>query len=1523
MFTVKATYNGQTRKIPFPQCSFFPPYEDIQRQLQQVFPIDDDCYLVQVLFSSDASAPGQIKLAHEIRSAEQYIYCTRPYDGFSWPNATLRFMVRDGGMSPLSSTASFAHSLGSVRSDASLRSTVTASSSATVRGSGNEEPRDKTRFSLPRSSPTIDVSPSLIPPPPIIFTSSPIISSLSTPPSNRRMSNTLGSPDVPPPPQLTSAAESTPTAVPRARVCSVDSVKQEVEALLSDFRTEIQETLSKRLDEKLFEVLEVLSQSAVSAASRLDLSPAIERAPIQDAATRMNPGSSLFTPDMNSTGPSPWWSRPQSVPTVSLTSSPDAASTHGTASCLWMLCSDCARSFQGPWYACEYCGIVKCARCLESGRRHCCISSSGHMLVKHTCESCPREEMNDLDPRMSSFATRSRRERSPFVSPAEQRMVSTPFVSPMTHPPPLAPSFLQQLPPTPSTVAYPPSQPSLWRTPTFSTIVPPPPPPVPPPPPPPVPPPPPPRLVPYPSWNVTPPWGSNSWSPPPPPRPPLPPPPPPPPRLCPLQPRSWSSYIPAYPSPHAVESWSNSAWVAPSRPRPFTAVIPPYIPTTPVLSVVPPSTRSTSAASQQNDNVHPRGPDVEIPGIAPTFSVESPISSVSASRAMLFVHHGIFCDLCNETIKGVRHKCVDCLNYDLCSACMADRGPERHNPFHEFIDIRSPDDRAARSPRGVTSNGNELRPPVWSLGEQVSASVGSLSEEPGGNDPVPAPIISPSPPVPVAPSRVSHPATCDLCDSNIVGDRYKCAECPDFDTCSSCFRITLEQHPGHNFVKIRSKDDLIIRHRRNVAGFSPSLPKHSARCNSCSKVIFGVRYKCMHFDCNDFDLCADCEALPIPVHPENHPLLKIRTSCTTIPHVPRRLTLSLANEVVTPIVSPSQRSRSPVFLHYGDTNVKSARGAPSVDMPSIPGSWERSVPAPIPVTDSPPPAPRLSPVSEMFPSTELYQLGYMNNPNSDASWNNWNSGSVVSSPRVRPPPLPFSPAPSLSFGFFGPRSPCRSPPLSLWTPLHSPPLPLRTPNITDTELETHTPPLGQGAPFSPVPGLGSIDFFGPRSPRSPLLSLHSPTITNTELEYGSPEPDLSPSLHNTEFSSDMPVIPPLDDTDCTSFQPTVRFLTPESIHIPIVHTPPVYSLSLPALPTRSSLSSSNYASPEISFASGSSGPSSPAALPDVLGHLMTPGSPCVPQQSLEESETLAPVPEMVQINTGSILPSLKFFDELVPIHDFPSLPADSSSFPVETVDVISSPLPVVSQSSKSQAEFLNDVTVADGQVFPPGAVFMKAWRLRNNGPQSWSPNTSLSFVAGAALCSNLCAQTVHVGSVKAGDTVELWTGELRAPEDPGRYISYWRLKDEQNSVFGAMVWIDITVQESTEQGSSEQMSSSSVILPNPIQSVSPTAVPPPLSVHSTQASASSSTSAFCTLNPAPSECGSFSDSESDLSILGGSSAYDSDDGLWEDSRMNVRSNVKVNPASPATADNIPSSDYVVLFDTGSSGNEST
>jgi hypothetical protein len=44
----------------------------------------------------------------------------------------------------------------------------------------------------------------------------------------------------------------------------------------------------------------------------------------------------------------------------------------------------------------------------------------------------------------------------------------------------------------------------------------------------------------------------------------------------------------------------------------------------------------------------------------------------------------------------------------------------------------------------------------------------------------------------------------------------------------------------------------------------------------CDQRVLGVRYKCAHPDCPDFDLCENCEANPENDHPESHPLMKFK-----------------------------------------------------------------------------------------------------------------------------------------------------------------------------------------------------------------------------------------------------------------------------------------------------------------------------------------------------------------------------------------------------------------------------------------------------------------------------------------------------------------------------------------------------------------------------------------------------------------------------------------------------------------------
>ncbi|KAF8634893.1 hypothetical protein AX15_000643 [Amanita polypyramis BW_CC] len=150
---------------------------------------------------------------------------------------------------------------------------------------------------------------------------------------------------------------------------------------------------------------------------------------------------------------------------------------------------------------------------------------------------------------------------------------------------------------------------------------------------------------------------------------------------------------------------------------------------------------------------------------------------------------------------------------------------------------------------------------------------------------------------------VVHNAACDLCDSGIRGARYKCLVCPDFDTCASCFSITEEQHPNHSFIKLSHPTDYI--HRAALR------PRHRAVCDVCNAMIFGIRYKCLHPDCPDFDLCERCEGHPIPQHPEYHPLLKLKFPNTTIPSV-QTVQVSGATRPISTVNKEATAQDSPI-----------------------------------------------------------------------------------------------------------------------------------------------------------------------------------------------------------------------------------------------------------------------------------------------------------------------------------------------------------------------------------------------------------------------------------------------------------------------------------------------------------------------------------------------------------------------------------------------------------------------------------
>ncbi|CDO73092.1 hypothetical protein BN946_scf185007.g146 [Trametes cinnabarina] len=776
----------------------------------------------------------------------------------------------------------------------------------------------------------------------------------------------------------------------------------------------------------------------------------------------------------------------------------------------------------------------------------------------------------------------------------------------------------------------------------------------------------------------------------------------------------------------------------------------------------------------------------------------------------LLVHKNIICDICNQEIVGVRHKCLDCPDYDLCEACL--RTPHlraQHHASHEFFSIEKPGEVIVHT---VFSGAGEREPdhPAHNPRESVPR-VRTRDVEP-----------------------VVHNASCDLCDSRIRGDRFKCLDCPDYDLCQLCYKIVHDQHPGHGFVKVSEPATLMPRDRAMD-------PAHNASCNTCGNRITGVRYKCMYETCLDFDMCESCEALPIPVHPFNHPLLKLKTP----------------------------ESRVPVLF-----------GSP----------FRGSSPSP---ADAPF-------AEQMVP------------PNDNASPPSWRS-------EIPPPhlPPPIRPLPEVTPELHDGRTSLPSPPIQG--------IPYRSPYVVD--VSGRTTPLDFPLVVHPVTPPPQALTNEPQNFFHHVVSIHE-AASSIGMTPSAPEDGGS----DTASTSDADVQPPVPDHDEVRLidldeppraerlqaedrlnmgSPVDGFTTPSEVPISLSS-----SNSVPRLGPVNNEWRDLW--PEMtSLLKHLLQPASPQAVPGLTPSTSSmPGGIFADDAKVEESNTAdgetaeasAAIEESPLV--GEPLLCRPLMPERPPLNPFITgrrlsdlilavPPVRNAARNVrESLDRFVPPAPIRRRLSL-HAEFLSDNNIPDGQIFPPGAEFVKSWRMRNNGEIDWPENTEVVFVAGDRMAPGGGAPLkYHVGAVKVGEEVEVLAGEMKAPEVPGKYVSSWRLSDGNGNLFGHSIWVDIIVAEMNES-SSESLASSSVIMPDLVPQ------PPSMRSANEQVYTRFSTPSMTMPSSPPSEGGS---SMSLVDVPSSPSSTSSDEAMYVDSRSRVLASPQVHAQDV---------EYVMLFDSSS------
>jgi len=104
-------------------------------------------------------------------------------------------------------------------------------------------------------------------------------------------------------------------------------------------------------------------------------------------------------------------------------------------------------------------------------------------------------------------------------------------------------------------------------------------------------------------------------------------------------------------------------------------------------------------------------------------------------------------------------------------------------------------------------------------------------------------------------------------------------------------------------------------------------------------------------------------------------------------------------------------------------------------------------------------------------------------------------------------------------------------------------------------------------------------------------------------------------------------------------------------------------------------------------------------------------------------------------------------------------------------------------------------TLPDKSVVRAGKEFTKAWEIKNTGTCAWDEGYVFAFQA------NLSSPGIEGYDIRINDRDEItkpnhsqsFIVKLTAPTTPGEYKGYWKLKTDDGTPFGPLVYFDIVV----------------------------------------------------------------------------------------------------------------------------------
>ena len=120
------------------------------------------------------------------------------------------------------------------------------------------------------------------------------------------------------------------------------------------------------------------------------------------------------------------------------------------------------------------------------------------------------------------------------------------------------------------------------------------------------------------------------------------------------------------------------------------------------------------------------------------------------------------------------------------------------------------------------------------------------------------------------------------------------------------------------------------------------------------------------------------------------------------------------------------------------------------------------------------------------------------------------------------------------------------------------------------------------------------------------------------------------------------------------------------------------------------------------------------------------------------------------------------------------------------------------QNGSDAATFLNE-TYPDQSILTPGEQFIKTWKIKNNGTNSWNTGYSLVLDATPQNESLGSPREIHFPQDTPPGGTAILSVPLIAPTTPGVYSVFWKLQNNRGETFGVdgdRVWATIAVCES-------------------------------------------------------------------------------------------------------------------------------